>query len=95
MMRVVILSALFVVALPWAAFAVEDSYDCVHTGHTNIGWSGSRETYTAEAVSKVTKPSTVKLSAMNTDQPSLTGQDVARLRRLSGDDTREPSPSSG
>ena len=70
---------------PSAGLSVEASYDCVHTGHTNIGWSGREGRYTAEALPKVTKPSIVKLSELNTDRPFLTGQGVTRLQRLADD----------
>src|SRR5438093_1210060 len=63
------------------------SYDCVQTGHTNIGWSASARGYTAEAVTKVSKPSIVKLSDLNTEHPFLTGQGVTRLQRLAEDGT--------
>ena len=70
---------------PEIGVAAESSYDCVHTGHTNIGWSSREGRYTAEAAPTVTKPATVKLSEMNTDRPFLTGQSVARLQKLAGD----------
>ena len=69
---------------PGIGVAAESSYDCVHTGHTNIGWSSREGRYTAEATPKVTKPATVKLSEMNTDRPFLTGQSVARLQKKTG-----------
>jgi hypothetical protein len=83
-----IISSVVVVVLiftPSAGLSAEASYDCVHTGHTNIGWSARESGYTAEAVPKVTKPSIVKLSELNTDRPFLTGQGVTRLRRLAED----------
>lgn len=80
-----ILAALLVA--PEIGVSAEASYDCVHTGHTNIGWSGRESRYTAEAIPKVTKPAIVKLSEMNTDRPFLTGQGVARLQRLADDGT--------
>ena len=80
-----ILAALL--AAPEIGLPAEASYDCVHTGHTNIGWSAREGRYTAEAVPKVTKSAIVKLSEMNTDRPFLTGQGVARLQRLADDGT--------
>jgi hypothetical protein len=77
------LAALLV--FPEIGVSAESSYDCVHTGHTNIGWSAREGRYTAEAVPKVTKPAVVKLSEMNTDHPFLTGQGVVRLQRLAYD----------
>jgi hypothetical protein len=85
-----VITLLMVVVLtftPSAGLAAETSYDCVHTGHTNIGWSGREGRYTAEALPKVTKPSIVKLSELNTDRPFLTGQGVTRLQRLADDGT--------
>jgi hypothetical protein len=70
---------------PAIGVTAESSYDCVQTGHTNIGWSAREGRYTAEAAPKVTRPAIVKLSEMNTDQPFLTGQGVARLQRLADD----------
>lgn len=70
---------------PSLGAAVESSYDCVHTGHTNIGWSHAESRYTAEAQPQVKKSSIVKLSELNTDRPFLTGQGVARLQRLAED----------
>ena len=45
----------------------------------------SRKAYTAEAVTKIDRPSIVKLSGMTSGQPLLTGQSVTRLHRLSTD----------
>jgi len=88
MIRVIASVAVVVLAVtPGAGFSAETSYDCVHTGHTNIGWSGRAGKYTAEAMPKVTKPSIVKLSELNTDRPFLTGQGVGRLQRLAEDGT--------
>ena len=88
MIRVIASVAVVVLALtPGAGFSAETSYDCVHTGHTNIGWSAAASGYTAEAAPKGTKSSIVKLSDLNTDRPFLTGQGVTRLRRLAEDGT--------
>lgn len=80
-----LLAVLLLSVTPSASVAVESSYDCVHTGHTNIGWSGRASKYTAEAHPQVNKPSIVKLSELNTDRPFLTGQGVTRLQRLAED----------
>lgn len=74
--------AAILVASPQIGLSVEDSYDCLQTGHTNIGWNEKVPTYTAEAIPKVTKPMVVNLSAMTTEDPLLTGQGVGRLLRL-------------
>lgn len=84
-LRSVVLAA--IVVTPQAGLSIEASYDCVHTGYTNIGWSARDSRYTAEAVPKVAKPAIVKLSEMNTERPFLTGQAVTRLQRLAGDGT--------
>jgi hypothetical protein len=83
-----VIAFLMLVALilvPSAGLSVEASYDCVHTGHTNIGWSGREGKYTAEAMPQVSKSSIVKLSGLNTERPLLTGQAVTRLQRLADD----------
>src|SRR5574341_662684 len=86
MVRVItLLLVILVLFTPSAGLSAEASYDCVHTGHTNIGWSDREGRYTAEAVPKVDKPSIVKLSELNTDRPFLTGQGVTRLQRLADD----------
>jgi hypothetical protein len=86
MIRVITLLVVVILTVtPSAGLSVEASYDCVRTGHTNIGWSGRKSAYTAEALPKVTKPSIVKLSELNTDRPFLMGQGVTRLQRLSDD----------
>ncbi len=85
MPRAICLLVLCLSSIPSVSLAVESSYDCVHTGHTNIGWSGSERRYTAEAQPQVKKPSIVKLSDLNTDRPFLTGQGVTRLQRLAED----------
>jgi len=56
----------------------------VQTGHTNIGWSREGK-YTAQSRTKVSKPSIVKLSELNTERPFLAGQGVTRLQRLADD----------
>lgn len=86
MIRVIaFLMLVALILVPSAAFPVEASYDCVHTGHTNIGWSGREGKYTAEAMTQVSKSSIVKLSGLNTERPLLTGQAVTRLQRLADD----------
>ena len=51
MIRVIASVVVAVLALaPGAGFSAETSYDCVHAGHTNIGWSAAASGYTAEAV---------------------------------------------
>jgi hypothetical protein len=45
--------------IPSAGLTIESSYDCVLTGHTNIGWSSRDGKYTAESITKVSKPSIV------------------------------------
>jgi len=88
MIRVLASVAVVVLALmPDVGFSAEASYDCVHTGHTNIGWSAAANGYTAEAVPRVSKSSIVKLSELNTDRRFLTGQSVTRLQRLAEDGT--------
>jgi hypothetical protein len=57
----------------------------VRAGYSDIGWDPREGKYTAEAATKVAKPSIVKLSDMNTENPFLTGQGVTRLHRLAGD----------
>jgi hypothetical protein len=73
--------------IPSAGLSIESSYDCVQTGHTNIGWSSRDGKYTAESMTKVSKPSLVKLSELNTARPFRTGQGVTRLQRLADDGT--------
>jgi hypothetical protein len=85
LLRVLVVTCTVIVAYPYTAVALEDSYDCVSTAHTNVGWSVSRKAYTAEAVPKIARPSTVKLSGMASGQPFMTGQGVAKLQRLSTD----------
>src|SRR5437867_3715603 len=81
------LTAAALTFVPSAGLSIEASYDCMQTGHTNIGWSGRDGKYTAEAMTKISKPSIVKLSELNTERPFLTGQGVARLVRLANDGT--------
>jgi hypothetical protein len=76
------------IASPQLVLSAEDSYDCIQSGHTNIGWSERARNYTAEAIPKgVAKPGIVKLSGITTDRPLLTGQGVVPLIRLAGDGT--------
>jgi hypothetical protein len=86
MIRVItFLTAVALTLSPSIGLCVEPSYDCIQTGHTNIGWSAKAGKYTTESMTMVGKPGTVKLSELNTERPFLMGQGVTRLQRLAND----------
>jgi hypothetical protein len=74
-----------VLILPCRLAAIDDSYDCASTAHTNVGWSSRAAAYTAETTTKLGKVSTVESTGMKSERPFLTGQSVTALQRLSSD----------
>lgn len=68
---------------PVPATAFENSYDCREVAETSIDWNAKEGRYSTTATTSLKRPAIIKLSDLNGANPSLTGQGVAMLQKVS------------